>query len=100
VRSGAAFGGQCGDQTGIEAARQKDPDRHIGNDALANRGREQLVQPVDRVFLALRDVSDRLHRRPPIALDPDVAAIGREDTSGFKLGYAMPSRHRSGQVFV
>ena len=97
---GRGFCRQCGDQAGIEAARQKDTDRHIGDDALANRGRKQLVQPIDRLFLAVSDVSDRLHRRPPIALDMNVAVVGREDASGFELGYAMPSRHGSGQVFV
>ena len=43
---GRSFCCQRSDQARIEAAGQEHPDRHIGDDTVANRGRKQFVQAV------------------------------------------------------
>src|SRR6516225_4945107 len=97
---GRGFRRECRDQAGVKTARQEHPDRYIGDDALANRGREQFVQPVDRLLLSDDGAAAWRQRKTPVTIDLDVAALGSEDAAGFELGDPAPARYGSGQIFV
>ena len=49
VRSGAASAASAVTRLEIDAARQKHPDRHIGDDLMPHRLAQQLVEPLDRL---------------------------------------------------
>ena len=95
VRSGAASAASAVTRLEIDTARQKNPDRHIGDDLMPHRLAQQLVEPLDRLVPVDGPI---VEARLPIALAADPPVIDGQDRAGFELFDPAPSRSGSRQI--
>jgi hypothetical protein len=92
---GCRFGGERRDEAPIDAARQKHPDRHIGDDQAPHRLARQLAQLLDRGIEVDRPTGDA---RAPIAFATDPSIREGQDLpdSSFSMPLqpeALPGRY-------
>ncbi len=79
----------------IDAARQKHPDRDIGDDLLPHRSAQELAEPLDRLVRVGRA---RVEARLPVALTADPAILQAQNRAGFELLDAGPPRGTPRQI--
>ena len=87
-------GGQTREDSGIEATASEHPDRHVGEELLFDRRRDDPAQ--------MRDVgwagADRQGFRPPVTSDGDAVGLCGQNTSRGDLEHLGERRARLGNV--
>ena len=82
---------QCGNQAGVEAARQKYTDGHICDDAITNRSEEQLFELINHLCFA--SAAHRTQWQTPKPINADLTIPGKSMAPGSSL--VMPCQPES-----